>query len=668
MDSEFRAYLEMPDEEPVRPLRRKKRYSPFGWAVFLLLLTGFALASWMGSFYVFAHPEDPCCYKILQALDKIEPIKRFDVTAAPVGRFYSAKELHDAFLAVSPGALNLKNGELLRDYLQNYADKKTLVPYISGRFKALGVYELKMSDMFPSGIVAVAQSADDPDVMIEQVYTTQETNIPKVRRMIAVNPDIILAKTFDLSAVVHAEKMEDGKFLFTIMPLGYGSYAFKQGISSTFRLDPPHYVNLDASLPLIKPDAMQASIKMLAQYRKTKGMLAQIKTPAFPDATPSAITRSSGPAITPPPVEESVQAQSIVIDSTPAPAPPVETAASTPPPEPQAPSATAQPIAVEKPVPQPALDTSVASTQPPSSAPVDATPLQPQVMMNPIHQSAIAPPLQSAPVAASAPVAPVTPALPSLAKIIAKTSSVAVAPMPAVGRPIAHVSPSPNLAHIIAAMHSPVPVPKAKAPVYVNASPSPVRTLAAIPYQPQTGQILTPAQSQFLASQNGVKLEPFSPAQQSQPVQPVQPVAPATWRTYQPGQMPRGKLLDWQNASELADVGANSDRFYIRGKYIVTAVSDNRVVLRPQGYAGEPVSTMRLVVQFPVGTPLPAEGTPVARGQMRPFQVVDVRRGNDGQVNVYAREITAPWAVTNTADLLRSYHMQRERLANQYMQ
>jgi len=48
----------------------------FGWAVFLLLLTGFALASWMGSFYVFAHPEDPCCYKILQALDKIEPIKR----------------------------------------------------------------------------------------------------------------------------------------------------------------------------------------------------------------------------------------------------------------------------------------------------------------------------------------------------------------------------------------------------------------------------------------------------------------------------------------------------------------------------------------------------------------------------------------------------------------
>jgi len=265
-------------------------------------------------------------------------------------------------------------------------------------------------------------------------------------------------------------------------------------------------------------------------------------------------------------------------------------------------------------------------------------------------------------------VAPVTPALPSLATIIAKTSSVAVAPMPAVGRPIAHVSPSPNLAHIIAAMHSPVPVPKAKAPVYVNASPSPVRTLAAIPYQPQTGQILTPAQSQFLASQNGVKLEPFSPARQSQPVQPVQPVAPATWRTYQPGQMPRGKLLDWQNASELADVGANSDRFYIRGKYIVTAVSDNRVVLRPQGYAGEPVSTMRLVVQFPVGTPLPAEGTPVARGQMRPFQVVDVRRGNDGQVNVYAREITAPWAVTNTADLLRSYHMQRERLANQYMQ
>ncbi|MGB8354280.1 MAG: hypothetical protein WCD79_10360 [Chthoniobacteraceae bacterium] len=635
----------MPDDEPARQVRRKKRYSPFTWAVFLLLLTGFALASWMGSFYVFAHPEDPRCYKILEALNKVEPLKRFDVTAAPVGRFYSAKELHDSFLTISSPALELKNGELLRDYLQNYADKKTLVPYISGRFKALGVYELKDSDMFPGGIVAVAQSTDDPEVMIEQVYTTQASNIPKVRRMIAVNPDIILAKTFDLSAVVHAEKLEDGKFLFTVMPLGYGSYAFKQGISSTFRLDPPRNLNLEASLPLVKPDAMQASIKMLAQYRKTKGMLAQIKTPAFPDPTPQAVTRSSGPAITPPPVVESTEVQSIVVESTPAPEPVV--AATTP--APQAMPTPEQTVAEERPVPQP------------------------QVVMNPSQPGAVITPLpQALETTPPSAVTPVIAAHPAPVKVIAKSAPV---PVPAIPRPIAHVSPSPTLAHIIAAMHTPAPVPKAKAPVYVNASPSPARALAAIQYQPQTGQTLTPAQSQFLATQNGVKLEPFTPARQSQPVQSIQsvppvqqPVAHAAWHTYQPGQMPRGKFLDWQNASELADVGINSDHYYIGGKYIVTAAYDNRVVLRPQGYAGEPLSTVRVVVEFPAGTHLPAEGTPVARGQMRPFQVVDVHRGNDGQVNVYAREITAPWAVTNTADLLRSYHQQRERLANQYMQ
>jgi len=58
MDNEFRAFLETPDAGPVKRLRRK-HYSPFSWAVFLLLLTGFALASWIGSFYVISHPEDP---------------------------------------------------------------------------------------------------------------------------------------------------------------------------------------------------------------------------------------------------------------------------------------------------------------------------------------------------------------------------------------------------------------------------------------------------------------------------------------------------------------------------------------------------------------------------------------------------------------------------------
>jgi len=687
MDSEFRAYLDMPDPEPVRKVRRK-RYNSFGWAIFLLLLVGFGLASWIGSFYVFSHPEDPRCYAILQALNKAEPLKRFEVTAAPVGTFFGAKELYDAYLTMSDTMLEQKNGDLLRNYLRNYADTKTPVPYLAGHFKAVGVYELKASDMFPSGVVAVAESVDCPQVMIEHIYSTESSNIPKVRRMLAMNPDIILAKTFDLSAVVHAEKLDDAKILFTVIPLGYGNYAYKQGISSTFRLDPPRVVNLEGGMPVIKPGNMDDAVKMFAQYRKSKGMLAQIKTPAFPDPTPQTVARSAGPAITPPPVE---------IQPTPEPEPVAVVASATPVPE--VPSAPEPVVAAEQPAPpntapvpsaaevpaSPSVASTVAVAQPPANSLVPAE--LPQVMMNPSRQNQPAVPVvTSQPVATPAAVVQSVVPQPQTQKIIAQpqpqkivfqksTPALAALTPPAV-RPVAHVSPSPNLSHIIAAMHS--PTPKAKAPVYAIATPSPARSLpvatpsvtraiASLPTQPQPVQI-TPAQpQQYSSSPNGVKLEPFMAAPPRQVEPPAQAAATNLWRTYPPGQMPRGKLLDWQNVPELAETGINQ-RFYIRGKYIVTASSANRLVLRPQGYAGEPVSTVRLVVEFPAGAQMPPEGSAVARGEMRPFQIVEVRRGNDGQVNVYAREVTTPWQVTNTADLLRSYHQQRERLANQYLQ
>jgi hypothetical protein len=62
---------------------RRKKTNFFGWAVAILLLTGFAFAAWLGSFYIFWQPERPQSYKILKKLHKIEPAKRFELTAAP---------------------------------------------------------------------------------------------------------------------------------------------------------------------------------------------------------------------------------------------------------------------------------------------------------------------------------------------------------------------------------------------------------------------------------------------------------------------------------------------------------------------------------------------------------------------------------------------------------
>src|SRR5437868_10451216 len=54
------------DEPYARPVRRRINY--FAWTVAILLLTGFAFAAWLGSFYIFSQPERPDSYRILQKL------------------------------------------------------------------------------------------------------------------------------------------------------------------------------------------------------------------------------------------------------------------------------------------------------------------------------------------------------------------------------------------------------------------------------------------------------------------------------------------------------------------------------------------------------------------------------------------------------------------------
>ena len=66
-------------------------------AELLLLMTGLCFASWMISFYVHDHPENPKCYRILKKFKRIEPPKRFKVIEAPKGEFLSAAKLLERF-------------------------------------------------------------------------------------------------------------------------------------------------------------------------------------------------------------------------------------------------------------------------------------------------------------------------------------------------------------------------------------------------------------------------------------------------------------------------------------------------------------------------------------------------------------------------------------------
>src|SRR3954453_12034170 len=112
---------------------RRKKTNLFGWSVAILLLTGFALAAWLGSFYIFWQPERPQSYRILKKLHKIEPAKRFELTAAPPGEFLTSKQLYDRYIALSPTELANLNSELARNYIRNFQQVHGLVTNVPVR-------------------------------------------------------------------------------------------------------------------------------------------------------------------------------------------------------------------------------------------------------------------------------------------------------------------------------------------------------------------------------------------------------------------------------------------------------------------------------------------------------------------------------------------------------
>ena len=92
-----------PYDEPYARPRRRTNY--FAWTVVILLLMGFALAAWLGSFYIFDQPERPDSYRILQKLHKIEPPKRFELTASPAGEFLNPQQLYERYVGMGAAEL-----------------------------------------------------------------------------------------------------------------------------------------------------------------------------------------------------------------------------------------------------------------------------------------------------------------------------------------------------------------------------------------------------------------------------------------------------------------------------------------------------------------------------------------------------------------------------------
>lgn len=501
----------------------------FLWTVGILLLIGFAFACWLGSFYIFGHPEKPESYRILQKLHKIEAPKQFELTRAPAGEFLSPQKAYERYTALSRFDLERENEGLTRDYINNFQATKRLVPYITGRYTIMRAYELKPNDFFGSGVVVIAQSVDFPQTLVEHIYPASAQYVPILTSMLSPGLDIKLEKTTDLSAILRVTRLYDGRLQFTVVPLLYGSYAMKDG-SGSFSLEPPSVLNPAGGLPIVRgqmlEDALKAYVDMM--HKRMGGRASAGATPQAPAAQPASkmtIVRVDTP---PPPPIPIRRAEAVNL-------PPGQSVAP---------------------------DTSLDETAPPVSASSEPTP------------------------------APAIPAVtPKPATVVAASGSAAAVAVP---------QPTPTPVAVVSGSLKVPLVP------FLVSSPTPGITASTV----------------------------------------------GAWRTYPPGRMPRGRLVSIGDAGTLAERGAGGERLYLRGNFVVTAVTESKAVLRPTSVVGGALanafatmthrSEARVIVEFPRGVLPPTEGATVSRDATRPFEVRDVRKSADGQINIFARDVTVP--------------------------
>ncbi len=254
---------------PVEYDQPRKHDHLFLWTVFLLLLVGFSMACWIGSYLIFSRPELPFSYKILRKIKKIDPPAVFKVNAAPPGEFLTAEQLYDRYSTMSGPALRALNRDLERAYLRNYPIGG-LVPYVKGRFTIMESYQLASSDFVPSGAVVLAESSDFSKVMIEQLYTSSPADAPLIKRNLQTGMDIELRRTFELTAVLHVAKLTDGHMQLTVVPINYGHYLYT-GTSGGFDLHPPTELNVSAGWPIIRNERLTAASEAYLDYRTRSG-------------------------------------------------------------------------------------------------------------------------------------------------------------------------------------------------------------------------------------------------------------------------------------------------------------------------------------------------------------------------------------------------------------
>ncbi len=166
-----------------------------------------------------------------------------------------------------------------------------LVPYVVGRFTIMEARELTPNDVFTSGMVALTNAVDHGEALDgARLPVRRAVALPLMKQTLVTGLEIKLERAHDLSAVIHAERLPDGRILITAMPLLYGSYTVTRG-PGTFSLEPPLDLNLKAGWPLFKDSARRRRGDPLSRASFAKS----VRAPLWPGLPPLPRLRQKTP-------------------------------------------------------------------------------------------------------------------------------------------------------------------------------------------------------------------------------------------------------------------------------------------------------------------------------------------------------------------------------------
>jgi|GEM_PF-1035561 len=263
----------------------RRSNSWFWWSILLLLMAAACLASWLWSFYIIAHPEIPANYRFLKKIKRIDPPKRFKTTDSPKGEFLPVKKLYERYSLMGLAELERENAELLRDYLMNYRETKRPVRYMIGKYDIIESHALGEKDFIPTGVAALSQSEDFSQVLLEQILPAPKESVPRMLEFLTQGGDIRLERSQDLYALLHVERLTDGRMQFSAISLPYAGWKLKSGKGNITLKSPEELgvtLNMENGLPVFHGKPMEEALASYHEYRR-KQLAATSDTEALND-------------------------------------------------------------------------------------------------------------------------------------------------------------------------------------------------------------------------------------------------------------------------------------------------------------------------------------------------------------------------------------------------